>query len=370
MFVLAGFQALLTALVMAINLFAFGNGVARTTWKLAILSVGSTAALVAIGAVPDIFAGLLIASVVLLATCIDRLSTGVRIILVLIASFAIAAHASHVPIGGGLIVAAIAWLAFRRWRRDPAPRGTWMWLITPLLLGCVSTIVVHTVAFGSPSLSGKRYPLTLARSISDGPGKWYLDENCSHLSYTICKIYPDGVPATVPDLLWGPNGLRYKATPEQMDRIRSEEAEVVLAATRAYPLFELSDFTSNFTRQMFRFEPGVWLNYQIVQEPDGTPKLKDATYNKDWTETVHWLSIIGLTAAVIFLALKFRKSATIRPTILLMVLGILLNLAVCVYFSGVVDRYEARVIWLVELFALALVGQRSLRDDENQAASR
>jgi len=302
--------------------------VANATWKLAALAFASTAALVAVGAVPDIFAGLLIASVVLLATCLDRLSTGVRTVLALVAAFAIAAHASHVPIGGGLIVAAFAWLWYRRRKGTPVAPATWAWLAAPLLLGCVSTVLLHTVAFGKPTLSGKRYPLTLARSISDGPGKWFLDKNCSHLSYTICKIYPNGVPGTVPDLLWGPNGLRYKATPEQMDKIREEEAQVVLAATRAYPLYELKDFTSNFTRQLFRFEPGVWLNYEIVLVPEGTPKLKEVTYDKTWTRAVHWLSILGVIASVLWLAIRFRNSPAVRPAIVLMVLGILLNLAV------------------------------------------
>lgn len=124
MFVLAAVQALLTALVGAITLLAFGNGAASATWKLSALAFASTAALVAIGAVPDIFAGLLIASVVLLATCLDRLSTGVRTVLALIAAFAIAAHASHVPIGGGLIIFALGWIWYRRRKGSPLARGT------------------------------------------------------------------------------------------------------------------------------------------------------------------------------------------------------------------------------------------------------
>ena len=41
--------------------------------------------------------------------------------------------------------------------------------------------------------------------------------------------------------------------------------------------------------------------------------------------------------------------------IALIVFGILVNDGVCVYFSGIVDRYGARVIWLLPLLALALL---------------
>jgi hypothetical protein len=45
----------------------------------------------------------------------------------------------------------------------------------------------------------------------------------------------------------------------------------------------------------------------------------------------------------------------LRPMMDLVLCGILLNDAICVYFSGVTDRYEARVIWLIPLLALAVL---------------
>jgi hypothetical protein len=262
----------------------------------------------------------------------------------------------------------MGFLKFRR--RVPVPRAQWLWLAAPFLLGAVATVALNFVAFGGPSLTGKRYPLTLARSVAEGPGKWYLDQNCGHLKYAICEIYPHGVPATVNALLWGPNGLKQRATPEQMDRIRAEESDVVLAASRAYPFTEIERLGVNFARQLVLFEPGVGLlNSRIVQDPDGTPQLASARYSHFWTDLVHWLTAASLIAALVVLYRRFRSDPSSRPMILLILAGILFNDVVCVYFSGIVDRYGARTIWLLPLLALALVEKEPRRRSPRRVAS-
>jgi len=60
----------------------------------------------------------------------------------------------------------------------------------------------------------------------------------------------------------------------------------------------------------------------------------------------------------------------IRPMLYLVLLGVLLNAAVCVYFSGISARYGARVIWLIPLLALMALGTAGRRVGEGQAASR
>src|SRR5918995_219730 len=95
-------QALATGALMVAALGAFGGLPAgRTTAALIVLAGATTAAPVAFLAVPDIFAGLLIGSVVLLTTVASRLSSGVRLLCAGIATFAVTAHASHIPLAGG-----------------------------------------------------------------------------------------------------------------------------------------------------------------------------------------------------------------------------------------------------------------------------
>ncbi|MEO8454772.1 MAG: hypothetical protein ABI454_06405, partial [Sphingomicrobium sp.] len=357
MWLLCVLQALATGFLSSVTLLLFARPTLPVWWKLALLAVATPVAFVVCLAIPDIFAGLVILAITLLATAHHGLSVGVRTVSTLIAAAAIAFHMSHVPIALGMTACALAWTAFVRLRlRTPVPRARWLWVAAPFLLGAAATIAFNFVAFGGPSLTGKRYPLTLARSVAEGPGKWYLDRNCGHLKYAICEIYPHGVPATINALLWGPDGLKRRATPEQMDRIRAEESDVVFAATRAYPLTEVERLGTNFARQLVLFEPGVGLlNSRIVQDPDGTPQLASAGYSHFWTDVVHWLTAVSLIAALVVLYRRFRADPSLRPMILLVVAGILFNDVVCIYFSGIVDRYGARTIWLLPLLALALL---------------
>ena len=364
MWLLCALQALVTGFFCALTLLLFAGNERRSWPKLAVLAVATPVAFVVCLAIPDIFAGLVILAIALVATAHDRVSRGVRTVTVLIAATAIAFHASHLPIALAMTLSSLAWLAFRAWRRTPVPRRRWAWVIAPFVLGAAATVAFNFVAFGGASLTGKRYPLTLARSVAEGPGRWYLEKNCGHLKYAICEVYPHGVPGEINAFLWGTNGLKQRASPAQMDRIRAEESEVVLAATRAYPLEEIRRVGWSFTRQLIRFEPGVaLLDSRIVLDREGTPQLERASYNRFWTGLVHWLTIVSVIASVLVLLRRVWNDKSTRPVIGLVVVGVLTNAAVCVYFSGIVDRYGARVIWLLPLLALALVGRSPGAED-------
>ncbi len=308
---------------------------------------------------------LVILVIALLATAYRSLSPGVRITSILTGGAGITFHASHLPIGLGITALAAAWLLWASRGRIPVPKGQWVALAGPVLLGAALTVGLNSVAFGGPSLTGKRYPLTLARSIAEGPAKWYLDKNCGSLKYAICEVYPHGVPGTINSFLWGKNGVKERATAEQLDRIRAEESDVVLAATRAYPFQEIGRLAFNFGRQLVLFRPGVGLDARIVLDQEGNPASEPASYNRTWVRAVGILSIAGMIASLALLFVRWRSMPQLRPLIMLVVLGILLNACICVYFSGVTDRYQARVIWLIPLLAL-MVLQSGRRPAANQ----
>jgi hypothetical protein len=348
-------QAFAAAFVCSVVLVLFGANIRGASWKLAALAIATPAAFVACVIVPDIFAGLVICVIMLFATAYGSLSRGVRIACLLIGAAGIAFHASHKPLALGLTVIAALWMFLNARGKAPIPRQQWAFLCAPLLLGVAVSVVLNIAAFGGASLTGKRYPLTLARSVAEGPGKWYLEKNCGHLKYAICEVYPNGVPGTIDSFLWGANGVKERATPEQMDRIRAEEAEVVLAATRAYPFEELERLGRNFSRQLVLFRPGVGLDARIVLDQNENPVLVPTHYDRSWVNLVGTLSIVGLIGALGLLFVRSRTIRILRPMMDLVLCGILLNDAICVYFSGVTDRYEARVIWLIPLLALAVL---------------
>lgn len=370
MWLLVVAQAIAAGFATAVGLLLLDQRMGDTAAKAAMLAVGTPVAFVVCLVVPDLFAGLVIFFVALLATAFRSLSPAVRIASAVLATAGIAFHASHLPIGLGITAAAVAWLFVSKRRGAHVERAQWAWLVAPFLVAAITTVALNAVAFGGASLTGKRYPLTLARSIAEGPGKWYLDRNCGHLRYAICEVYPHGVPSRVDEFLWGKNGINSRATLEQLDRIRAEESEVVFKATAAYPAQEIGRLTYSISRQLTHFQPDVGWNNRIVLTSDGIPVTEPAPHNPIWWKLVGWLSIGSVLASLVFLAARWRILGDLRPLVGLVVFGILLNAAVCVYFSGISERYQARVIWLVPLLALMALAPAGRRVVEGQGASQ
>lgn len=351
-------QALATGAVIVAALGAFnGLPTRRTIAALAVVAGATTVASVTFFAVPDIFAGLLIGTMLLLTAAASRLSTGVRLLCAGIAAFAVTAHASHLPLAAGLTTLGLGWVAISRYFRLPLPKWTWAWVVAPLLIGGLTTLAINRVAFGETSLTSKRYPFALARSVNDGPGRWYLEKHCPELRYTICTLYPHGLPpGGALEFLWGKDGIIKRATSAQLERVRAEEAEIVLAAAREYAGHEVRRLSFNIAMQLITFEPHPYVE-RLFLDDAGTPHIAPAPEGDG--RVLRIISILTAIAAALgslWLGWAFIRKRSFRPVIALLFLGILGNAATCALFSAVANRYQARVIWLIPLFALALLG--------------
>ncbi len=121
--------------------------------------------------VPDIFAGVAIAGIVALTILFERTSLVVRLTLVLVIAFCISAHSSHFPIAAGTVVAgAVVHFWLHRLSLGEALRRV-LWFASPVVLAVAAVVGTSYAAFGEPSLAPKRYPIQLARSVEDGPGR-------------------------------------------------------------------------------------------------------------------------------------------------------------------------------------------------------
>ena len=363
-------HAIAAGFVIVATIGAFGGLEARRTMvALIVLAGASTVAPVSFLAIPDIFAGLLVGSMVLLTIVPARLSLGIRLLCAGIATFSVTAHASHIVLAGGMTILGIGWVAVNRYRHRPLAPWSWAWIIAPLLLGGLTVVALNRVAFGETSLASKRYPFTLARSVDDGPARWYLEKHCAELRYAICEVYPDGLPAGgALEFLWGENGVVTRATPAQLERIRAEEAEIVLAAAREYTGVELRTHAFNLVRQLVTFSPYPF-EKRLVLDQSGTPQLVPAPQDgRGIFFVVSFLASIGVALSAIWLVRVFQKERALRPVIALMFLGVLGNALTCVLLSAVSSRYQARVVWLIPLLALTLaptVSRQPDRDREN-----
>jgi hypothetical protein len=375
MTLLAVAQALATGWVIAIVTGAAGVGSRwRFTAVAAPVAFATPAAVFVCYIVPDILAALLIASVVMLTVLFERLSGTIKLSLVAIGAVAVTSHASHPPIAAGLLVLGSIATLYRSGLTREA-RNKIGWLASPLVLGALITVATGLVGFGTLSLAPKRYPLTLARSIEDGPARWYLAEHCATRRYAVCEVFGSRMPASVPEFLWE-NGLTGRATPEQMDRIRAEESEIVAAAARAYPLAQARIIGENVAAQIIRIGlEDVTFDHALLMDSRGALRSAATDRNSRPLLTVVGLAsaATGLAAAIWLVCAIRRMRACGRLAAAMLLAGLLGNAAVCAIFSGVADRYQARVLWLLPLFALSMTirhGEFARRLEVDQDVAR
>lgn len=307
-------------------------------------------------AMPDIFAGVAIAGAIVLTLLFGRTGAAARISLVLLIAYCIAVHGTHLPIALVVLLAgAIAsFLIQRPHRGDAATRA--LWFASPLVLAVMALLATSYLAFGSPSLAPKRYPIQLARSVADGPGAWHLRDHCATERYAICEIFGPNPPRKPGDFLWSRDGVRYRATPEQMERIRAEESMIVRRAAMEYPVEQFRLSARNIARQLTMFGPDdLEFGQRLVGRAD--PTLTQIGPNRPqltaFGEIAVYLSFF--LSALILVAVRRKLKPVEKGAIAIVVIGLLTNAAICGILSGVTDRYQARVAWLLPAVAIFIL---------------
>lgn len=301
-------------------------------------------------AVPDIFAGIAVGAAAMLTVYFEALSNRLRCAFVALIAFCITVHGSHLPITIITLIAGSI-VSFRpkrlSWRRAAI-------FASPVLAGVAAILVTSYAAFGELSLAPKRYPIQLARSVADGPGAWYLHDHCATEHYAICEVFGPNPPRNVGEFLWGDNGVRNRATPEQMDRIRAEESTIVRRAALAYPGTQITRSASNALLQVVTFGTKELVFGQEVMG-DGRTLVQIGPDRSGLKVVGKILIYLSFIASIVFL-IVVRRRVTPREMSLVgaVVIGLLANAAVCGVLSGVADRYQGRVAWVLPAVAVMI----------------
>jgi hypothetical protein len=278
-----------------------------------------------------------------------------RLLLVALVAFCVTTHGSHLPVALVVLVAG-AGAHFRLQRlplRVAASRVTWF--ASPVVLAVVAQLATSYFAFGEVSIAPKRYPILLARSVADGPGAWHLKEHCATERYAICELFGPNPPRKVGEFLWAKNGVRYRATPGQMDRIRAEESLIVRRAALEYPVEQISRSARNVFAQTFEFGLGA-LRFGFVLEGTDDPVLVQARPDHARLRAAsNVLVYLGFVAGVLLLLVVRRRLQRVENAALAVaVTGFVANAAVCGVLSAVTDRYQGRVAWILPVLALMI----------------
>ncbi|MXO60728.1 hypothetical protein GRI89_14390 [Altererythrobacter salegens] len=320
------------------------------------LSFLTTAPWYAAYAMPDICAGLTIGGAIILTIFFVRLSIVSRGLAVLLVTFGAITHDSHLPVAFITIAAgALLHFVFQPLSIGEALRRA-IWFGSPLILAVSILFATSMAAFSQASLSPKHYPIPLARSVADGPGYWYLHEHCATEGYAICEVLGSNPPRNVGRFLWGADGVRHKATPEQMERIRAEEPIIIQRATMAYPMMQFSASLRNTARQFLKFGVGE-LQFGQSINVNGNPSLLRRQPDIPVIRTIsEWLIYLGFCVSILSILVFWRKFERLEHAAIgVAIVGMLANAAVCGVLSAVTDRYQGRVAWILPCLVLFIV---------------
>lgn len=316
---------------------------------------------------PDIFTSVMILSLVLLAFARDSLSRRERLYLMALATLAVSVHLSHVTIGLGVVasIALVSWVDGKA-IRDIAARTART--ILPILLAALALFVHNVAAYGIPALSPAGSVFLMGSLIGQGPARDYLAEACPDAGYRICAE-ADKLPDNSNAFLWG-------GTLERMGGFMAyrDEARAITRATIASrPLDVAAMSIRAFGQALVTRAPAAdyvplgwntWRIEEAVQSRYGAGAVEHFRDSAQTTEQIpkRVLALIDRIvfpiAAVVAIAgtiLAWRRGWRTHACIsAVLILSVAANIFVCAAASGVFERYQGRVTWLVIFTALIL----------------
>jgi hypothetical protein len=216
-------------------------------------------------------------------------------------------------------------------------------------------------------------PFLTARVIADGPGALYVQRRCGQVAFEVCR-YRFRLPVDSQTLLWDTDphrGLFRGAEGAVRRRLSEQDADFAEHVVLAYPIEQAIASTRNTVEQFFSFgvdlvnySQGEQLSFQRNMPPDAyrrvTPTL---SYAGGWP--IRLMNCVYAACLALALA-AFAMAGWGGPrgfdaTDMFFVgaaLVLVINAAVSGAFSGVFERYQARVCWILVLAAAAAVAPR------------
>jgi len=347
---------------------------------------------------PDVFAGLGLLAAIGLMIYWDRLDRIGRIGLWLVVLAAGLFHTSNVLTLGLMAAAGVLLLAAGRsgWRPALLRGGVVMGAVAAAVIACQGFLVLHKATTGETL---RRPPFLAVRLLADGPGRAYLRHACADASpYELCRFKALELNDTE-QMLWSEDpakGILNTSTRAQRIRMEDEEGRFVRGVVAYDPLGVAGAMLGNWMAQLRAAyveepirDPSFIFGHNYFSRtslPGMIPNNRDCRPGGVGCKPpfslrgLIWLHQGALMLSLGFLAWRLTRPdgvATLgeRPRLLdsdlgrlalllvLVVVALLANAAVCGALSGAFPRYQARVIWLATLAAAIAAAQLGLAPD-------
>jgi hypothetical protein len=311
--------------------------------------------------IPDVFTSVTILIVISLLF-VESISVWHYALLFIVGSFSIATHNSHLLISAGIYCVYLARMVFMKETGWKAILAQKMKLIIPVLVA--GMMLNNTVSlllgqsFFPPSGS---HVFLMGRLVQTGILEDYLNENCKKKEYKICA-YKDIIPE---DFIWD-----FQKSPlYQNGGWEGNKAEygAVISDILSTPKYLLKLFIKSIESgfcQLYTFNMG-----DTPKLSNGDPAFEVVNYYfHDYVRDYHWsrqyrgelnydlqnslqkgLVAVSLLLLFFFYIHQKNESNRMKAVFSLILWGIFINAIVCGALSGVNDRYQSRVIWLLPL---------------------
>ncbi|WP_375159738.1 hypothetical protein [Bradyrhizobium sp. RDT46] len=315
----------------------------------------------------DIFAGLSIMSLFLLATGAGRTSTLEKISLFVFTAFAAATHSATLGVLLGLCIA--GWMA-RPFLGARLPLAGLAQASLTIVAGGVMLVSANYALSGKLAWTPGGYGVAFGRMMQDGIVAQYLNDRCPRERYKLCP-YRNELPASADEFLWGKSMFN---TLGRFDGMNEEMSHIVVQSIKDYPAWQAGAALRAMGQQLLHVATGEgtdgWIPHTrgIIERyiPAQTAPMRAArqqNWQLDFT-AINWLHVpVALASMLALLALLGNALARRRlddltllaATVTLALLG---NAFICAVISGPHDRYGARMVWVATFVVLMALARR------------
>jgi hypothetical protein len=375
--------AVIQALTMAWLIWtvakAFGAEGKTIAAVVAVLAL-TTAPFEAVFMMPDAWTGTGLLAGLLLMFAPDRLNLVTKVLIGAIFLFSLLVHQTHLMLAIVLILAGIGLLLFlgRTLKNAVIAAAP----LAALALGSVAINASINTILGTDLST---FPFVTARVLEDGPGRKHLDAACATDpdAYELCRFRNNPLDNGLDVLFSNDPGAGAFALSDREGQIRlnGEQSRFVVQSVLGDPLGTIGAAVANGTQQLGRFALPLDFNaptgWTATEAPEwgGNAQaqiIQSATYEGAFPLVpISAVIYVVVIASAAFLIWRLTRSDILQiihtrtdkeanlliGVAALITLLIVVNAFLCAVFSGVYDRFQIRIIWLLP-FVATLVAVR------------
>ena len=325
-----------------------------------VLSLTTAAPWVVSLLMPDIFAPITVLCIFILAVR-PNLELGTRLWVLVVGTFAIASHLSHLVIAAGVLVIVLLF-GFKRFKIA----------VLPMLLALALLVATNLFGFQKFAISPFGSVFLLARLAADGHVKPVLDQSCAKQKMYMCD-WKDRLDVDSDDLMWNGQGPVW-SHPGGPIGLAPEASILVAEAVKKNPAGVAQSLVNNTWRELWMLGLGDTLHSdhldlsveerlriyfpqeELLRYQQSRQKHNVLASHAETLNIVGWVSTVaGLIACLYFAWKAWVLRQRMRMMLIAMVFTALLANA---FATGALSkphyRYQTRIAWLLVFVPLIL----------------